>query len=259
MLARAATIATLVSYALALGLSDQCTRALSGIATSPDAAACLSPSSLVSVFLGSSNTSVVDPINGWLTSLCSSPACSNDTLAAIVTNATTGCAMELSALGFNAAESGAKEQITVAVQTYYPTLRKVICLKDGDTNCVTQTLKNLESIIGPLSVDNVIQVVGKGFNFSAIPENMTCTNCIKEAYNVIKQDFPMLDDPETTQAIQGQCSADFTDGKTPAGISQSATTNTEVKQDSGSVAFTSSSLMSASALVVISGIFAALL
>lgn len=90
----------------------------------------MSPGSLVTAFLGSSNSSVVDPINNWLTNLCGSPACTNDTLSAIVNNATTGCATELSALGFNAADSGAKDQVTAAVETYYPTVRKVICLKE---------------------------------------------------------------------------------------------------------------------------------
>lgn len=111
-------------------LTPQCTQALSGIAANPDAAACLAPGSLLTAFLGGNNASIVGPINNWLTNLCGSPACTNDTLSAIVTNATTGCATELSAFGFNAAESGAKEQITAAVQIYYPTVRKVVCLKE---------------------------------------------------------------------------------------------------------------------------------
>lgn len=107
-------------------LSTQCTNALTGIATNPDAAACLAPGSLVQIIAGGANTSIVGPINTWLTNVCSAPACSNDTISAVVQNVTTGCSNELSGLGLS---SDMIPSITSLIQQYYPTARQVICLK----------------------------------------------------------------------------------------------------------------------------------
>jgi hypothetical protein len=83
----------------------------------------------------------------------------------------------------------------------------------GGQNCITQTLKNLESVIGPLSVENVVKVAAGGFPITSIPKNFTCTNCLKEAYNIVKQDFSaegVFATQEDNQVIQEQCGADFT-------------------------------------------------
>ena len=107
-------------------VSSGCTSALGSIATNPDSEACLSPSSLVSIFIGSSDSSVIDPINNWLNSICTVGSCSNATLAAIVTNITSGCPSELGTLGYDAYQPQALIDI---VQDAYPTVRQVLCLK----------------------------------------------------------------------------------------------------------------------------------
>ncbi|KAF9049832.1 hypothetical protein BJ165DRAFT_1525147 [Panaeolus papilionaceus] len=216
---RTLTFTALIAYASAQSLSQQCTSTLTAIAGNPDAASCLSPTSLLPLLTGGSNNSVVPTINTWLTSICGAPACSNDTLAAVVKNATEGCSTELSAFGFN---SNLTPSITGLVQQYYPTVRKVVCLKDGDNNCIVKTLGDVESTFGPLSLQNIVKLVANPPN--DLPANITCTNCIKAAYTVVAQDIPALVS-DTAPALQQQCGADFTDGQTPTGISQSANTN----------------------------------
>jgi hypothetical protein len=123
----------------------------------------------------------------------------------------------LSGWGFT---SSLTPSITSVIQQYYPTVRKVVCLKDGDTNCITQTLTNIQDTVGTLTLANVAQLV---VSPPTLPANITCTNCIKAAYSVIHTDAPTLV-ADVAPALQSQCGADFTDGTTPTGIVQSANT-----------------------------------
>lgn len=248
MLTRTLTISALLSVAAAqINLSASCTKALTTIATNADANACLTPSPLLPI-LTDSSASVVDPINNWLTSLCAAPSCSNDTIAAIVTNATTGCATDLAAIGYTAESTPA---VSALIQQYYPTVRNVVCLKDGNTNCVTQTLTNIQGVLGPLSIQNVLALVAADTNVT-LPANISCTNCLKAAYNAVNTEIPGL---FTTDSVQNECGASFTDGATPAGISETASTKTAASQtkDSGALML---GVSSATLLMIISSAFA---
>jgi len=246
MFTRTLAISALLSFAAAQSLSAGCTKALTTIATSPEANACLTPSPLISIITNPS-ASIIDPINNWLGSLCAAPSCSNATLAAIVQNATAGCPTELAGLGFQTNDTTA---ITTIVQQYYPTVRKVVCLKEGNTNCITQTLTNLQNTVGTLSISNIANLT-TALQSPNVPQNVSCTNCIKAATNIIRTDMPgLLND----QSLQTQCGASFTDGATPSGISQTAS-NTVVK---GSGALGLGAFSVASLLVAISSGFALL-
>ncbi|EDR08811.1 uncharacterized protein LACBIDRAFT_296259 [Laccaria bicolor S238N-H82] len=254
---RAFAVISLAAYASAQSLSSACTTALTSVALNPDAAACLSPSSLIPIATGGANKSVVAPINNWLTAVCGAPACSNATIAAVVTNITTGCATDLAATGFT---SDLTPTITTLVEQYYPTVRQVICLKDGSTNCITETLTNIEAIVGPLTLTNILSIAANPP--STIPTNITCSNCIKAAYNIIAKDVPSIVS-EAAPALQSQCGASFTDGATPSGISESATNAALASTSSkaaaaGSVAMLSQGLvagLAASGLVIGSTLF----
>ncbi|KAG5640788.1 hypothetical protein DXG03_007193, partial [Asterophora parasitica] len=230
-----------------LSLSQPCTQALTIIATSADANACLTPSPLIPI-LTNSNTSIVEPINNWLTSLCAAPACSNNTLAAIVANVTTGCSAELTLAGF---QSGDTSAVTALIQKYYPTARNVVCLKDGNTNCVTQMLTNVQNIAGPLTVQNILALISE--NGMDVPSNVTCTNCIKAAYNIVNAEVPGF--LGSNSDVQEQCGASFTDGATPSGITQSAS-DQAAGSTKNSGAFTFGAFTGATALVAISSAFA---
>ncbi|KAJ7703072.1 hypothetical protein B0H17DRAFT_1041500 [Mycena rosella] len=175
----------------ALSLSNECQTALSAVAANTDANACLSFSSLFTVVI-QSNASIITPVDSWLKSLCSAAPCSNATLSAVVTNVTAGCSAELS-----------------LVEQYYPTARNILCLTDSGTNCITQTLTNAQAILGTLSISNIGDVIATAFTTTSVPSNVTCTNCVKEAYNVLNADFPGTLSAEAS-ALQSECGSSFT-------------------------------------------------
>ncbi|KAJ7076371.1 hypothetical protein B0H15DRAFT_599593 [Mycena belliarum] len=205
----------------ALSLSSGCQSALTQVAGNADANACLSISSLISTVI-QSNSSIVTPVDNMLKALCAAAPCTNATLSAIVTNITTGCSTELSSTGSSAPSAST---LTTLVQQYYPTVRNIVCLTDSGTNCITQTLTNLQAILGTLSINNIGGVLSKALTTTSVPANVTCTNCNKQAFNVLNQAFPGTLTSESS-ALQSQCGASFTDGNTPAGIVQSAKTTT---------------------------------
>ena len=73
------------------------------------------------------DASLVNPINNWLTGLCSQPSCSNDTLAEVTDNVASGCQEELGQFGLGNATSA---QLTSLVQMVYPTVRQIVCLEE---------------------------------------------------------------------------------------------------------------------------------
>ncbi|KIK67286.1 hypothetical protein GYMLUDRAFT_238595 [Collybiopsis luxurians FD-317 M1] len=211
-----AALATALGVSAQSGISQQCSTTLAQIATNP-ASACLSPSSLIPLLSSSGNTSLVDGINSWLSNACSTARCSNASLSAIVTNVTSGCGTELSTLGFSSSDPSS---LISTVQQFYPTVRQVVCLKDGNTNCITETLTNIQTAIGSnLTLTNVEGLISSG-NVS-LPANVTCTNCIKAAYSTVNSAFPGLIGSDQS-ALQQQCGSSFTDGTIPSGIVESA-------------------------------------
>ncbi|KAE9411339.1 hypothetical protein BT96DRAFT_1028684 [Gymnopus androsaceus JB14] len=206
------------------GLSSQCTTGLAQIATN-STSACLSPTSLISLFTASSNTSIVQPINTWLSSVCGVPACSNATLAAVVTNLTAACSAELSSFGFTSENTAT---LISTVQEAYPTVRNVMCLEDGSTNC------------GLIATGNV-----------SLPSNVTCTNCTQAAFNTVNTGFPGLFGSENS-TLQQQCGSSFTDGSTPSGIVESASNSTASSSTGSNSALGAVSLISKNTLFGIS-------
>lgn len=231
---RAVTFVALVAYASAqsLGISSQCQSTLTSLVVNPDAA-CLDISSLIPVVTaGSSLSSLIGPINTWLTNLCNTPACSNATIAAIVQNVTTGCTSDLSSLGFTSSDTS---QVTNLVEQFYPTVRQVVCLKDGSTNCITQTLTNIQNVTDSFNLTSIASLTtGAGITLPNVPTNVTCTNCIKAIYNQVKSAFPSAAS-DAAPALQSQCGASFTDGTAPSGIVESATTATTVASNSAAL------------------------
>ncbi|EEB92613.1 hypothetical protein MPER_08851 [Moniliophthora perniciosa FA553] len=94
----------------------------------------------------------------------------------------------------------------------------------GDTNCVTQTLTNIQNSVGTLSPNNIVNIVANISTQDSLlnAQNITCTDCIKEAYNIINTDFPLGSDAQSE--LQQQCGASFVDGQTPSSITQTAST-----------------------------------
>lgn len=84
-------------------------------------------------------------------------------------------------------------------------------VSSGSTNCITQTLKSYEGLVGTLSINNIItRAFGGGANISEVPTNVTCSNCAKAAYSVVESAFPELATKQATESAQAQCGASFT-------------------------------------------------
>jgi len=248
VIAVSAAVAVVSAQTSSLPLSAGCLAALVNVAASPEAA-CIDASSLVTAASTLTNTtSIVDPINTWLTGLCGQSTCSNASLAAIVTNVTTGCSAELSSFGFTSDETPA---VISLVQQYYPTVQSVVCLKDtaNSTLCVTETLKNVESLLGTLDINNIAGIEAKANALTSVPTNLTCTSCIKAAYNIINTNLPSLASGYSAP-LSSQCGASFIDKAAPSGIaSGSAAAGASGTSAAGGSATSSSAAMGAASLL----------
>lgn len=217
-------------------VSPQCQNTIIAVAASPQAE-CLNPNGLLQVFLQGTSNSVVTPIDNWLKGLCAEGPCSNDDIAAIVTNITTGCATDLQSVLGNATPGS----LTPLVQQIYPTVRKVVCLADASDNkqlCVTQTLTNIQTVTGTLTIDKIQQLattISNGQTSSLSNVNF-CTPCVKQAYNVAKGDFPAVFGQGTTPAsdLQAKCGSSFIDGASDSNIIETASNSSTTSVSSSS-------------------------
>ncbi|KIM40212.1 hypothetical protein M413DRAFT_446379 [Hebeloma cylindrosporum] len=247
-------------------LSSTCKTTLQGVLIAPDAQ-CLNLGTFLSVAVtssGSSNISIPDIANTWLSGLCASGSCSNSTIASIVKNVTTGCADDLN--NFGVTQAGiTTETILQYAQTFYPPVREIACLKDDGSGklCVPQTLSALEAIIGKLGVENLDwntfwETLAK--LAAADYKNVACTACTKEAYNIGSKVFPFPDLlAQAAKPISDTCGASFLDGATPPGVSHTAISGEfAVRKSSALSGFGSVSLTGAT-LFVISSMFVVLL
>ncbi|KAL1741863.1 hypothetical protein HDZ31DRAFT_84555 [Schizophyllum fasciatum] len=192
-------------------LTGDCTTAILNVANNRDAAACLSVSSLVPLLSG--DVPIVGPVSGWIDHVCPAPACSDDTLEAITANVTSGCATELNTFGIS---PDAASAIARVVQSVYPTLREVLCLSDGDANCVVQTLTNVQDMYGDLTPVNIYRILTS--DDVTLPSNITCTDCTKGFYSTLAPNIALVNEDDA----QARCGDDFTDHSMPSGIKQSA-------------------------------------
>lgn len=207
-------------------ISAQCQSTLLNISSSSEGQ-CLNTAGLVSVFVTSSNTSVIGPVQNWLTGLCSQGPCTNQTLATLVSDITQGCSSELSSLGI----TGNSSSITASVQKYYPVVREIVCLKEyvfsgarvptadspgvniftsnnASQLCLIEELYNIQNGTGtPLTTDVIFSP--ELIPILTLPQNATCNNCTKEAYNIIITKYPQVITSDTNSSISKQCGADF--------------------------------------------------
>ncbi|KAK7053406.1 hypothetical protein VNI00_004032 [Paramarasmius palmivorus] len=194
-------------------LSSSCQASLQGLLQS-DEAACLNAPAILSSILGSQDDINIPRImDSYLTSLCSSGSCTNENLAAVARNLTTGCNEDLAALDIDLS-GDAQDQIVDLVQQIYPTVREIACLKDNTANqfCATQTLNSLEKLVGGLTFDDpsfldifadVQRLLQTGV------QSLVCTGCTKEAFSIARSNFPALVS-QVDDEVSGFCGASFT-------------------------------------------------
>ena len=77
----------------------------------------------------------------------------------------------------------------------------------GSINCVTQFLTNIETVVGTISVSNILNLA-RNVTASNFPLNITCTDCNKAIYNEVNQSIPSLA-TDLGPALKTQCGASF--------------------------------------------------
>ncbi|RPD63847.1 hypothetical protein L227DRAFT_572288 [Lentinus tigrinus ALCF2SS1-6] len=254
--------------AQSFSLSSQCQDTLAALVTSSETS-CLNAQALVGLVASSSssaNTSLVSPINTWATGFCGKAVCSNDTLANVVSNVTSGCSSDLESLGLSNIDSG---ELTSLVQTAYPTFRQVVCLADTNNSnalCLTETLNNLEPYTGQLTITNLesyASTIMAGGSIPNIPSNVTCTDCVKAAYSLISQSFGDLIPSGVSSNLSSTCGSSFVDGSQPSTVTQLASnsgSSTTVTPNGAAPSFSSAPVFGivASSLLAVSSAFALL-
>lgn len=87
-------------------------------------------------------------------------------------------------------------------------LRSFFVSTTNNTLCVTQTLNNLQSADGTLTISMIMSLISGGVPQSLNKSSVACTNCNKASYNLIKQQ-PALLGNTTTASLQNTCGASF--------------------------------------------------
>lgn len=234
----ALTAAAAMHAAAALSLSSQCQQTLASVVTSSEAK-CLDAQALIGLVVAGTNSSVVGPLNNWLTGMCAAPACTNATLASVVGNVTAGCASDLAAYVI---ASGDASELTSIVQTAYPTARKAACLSDTANNhtlCVTETLTNAQAITGTLTLSKLASLVSQvaaGGSAPALPSNVTCTSCTQAMYDTVDAAFPGALTGGANNTVAAQCGSNFTSAAMPSSITQTANNAVESTAAAGAAA-----------------------
>jgi len=223
-------------YVSAQSLSSQCQSTLTTLATSSEAS-CLNLVGLIPLATAnSSSTSIISPINSWLSGVCSTGACTNQTLSDVVTNITSGCSSDLQSLGLSTSNAQA---IIPYVQEAYPIVRQIACLQDTSTsqNCVTETLYGVQNATTTLSLTNIVGLVSQlsSGKVPDIPKNVTCSDCAHAAYTVASTSaLASYFASDTNSSISSYCGSDFTNGQMPSDVKETASDSTSTTGSSGS-------------------------
>jgi hypothetical protein len=218
-------------------ISQSCQNAFLNILGDKEASTCLNANGLISAAgKTGANDSLVQPVTDWATGMCAAGPCSNSTLEALVRNVTSGCSAELSKAGLSTSNAG---DLVGYVQLGYPTVRKVLCLKDNDAGklCVNEDLSAIETAMGkPLSITNIIGLATNVSVLTSLPKDKICSSCNKAVYATVKQDFPSLVSSSVDSMVSSQCGSDFVNGQMPSNIQQTAaqgSKSTESKDKDG--------------------------
>jgi hypothetical protein len=98
--------------------------------------------------------------------------------------------------------------------------------KSNNQLCITEFLDNLQSIVGPLSTNNLVtigQEIINGNSTVTIPKNDTCNDCTQAAWAIIMQDVPSVaSDSTITGPIASTCGESFLNGTKPTDIVESS-------------------------------------
>jgi len=180
-------IAISLSFAaLSVAISQQCQTGISNLAANSEASSCLGVNQFTNLFLTNPNTSVITPVQNWLTAFCGAPDCSNATIAAVVTNVSTACATDLQSLEIT---SSAVQMIIPYITEFFGTAKEVLCLADTSKSefCAVEIGQTIETATGhPLSLDEFYDAYDTILGGSSpVNETLFCTACTQGALSIL--------------------------------------------------------------------------
>jgi len=77
--------------------------------------------------------------------------------------------------------------------------------------CVVESLQDIQGLVGNLSPSNVNNIIPQVTSMTSIPTNLLCTDCSKEAYNIVAMDLPdLVSQVNLPSLLGGVCGANFT-------------------------------------------------
>ncbi|CAK9786312.1 unnamed protein product [Cutaneotrichosporon oleaginosum] len=192
------------------GLSAGCTSTFAGFILG-DLSSCLQITELLPVINSGGNSSVVDPLNGYLTSLCASstPTCSNSSLTSAASSVRSGCQQEL------ADQSSIANLFLTVVENYTP-IKTAACSKNATNNefCAADALNTIQNVSGEVTFNTITALLGGDGSATqrlqdALGTGELCTGCVAGIYNAALQVNGSIATSSIGQAVTQQCGANF--------------------------------------------------
>ncbi|KAI0027405.1 hypothetical protein K488DRAFT_90893 [Vararia minispora EC-137] len=174
----------------ALSISPGCQSAITSIAFSQKGV-CLNVlglgGSLLIMSLNGS-ASFVQPLDSWAQSICSQPACSNQTLSSIVGKLAANCSADVPFTDIRT--------LAADFQEYYPAFREALCLKNATSNqlCITDILTSIEDTTGTFTPSKMFFDMAIAIRLGGLPlptpPDLACSDCMQAATLVFSNHGP---------------------------------------------------------------------
>jgi hypothetical protein len=217
-------------------LPESCKTALLNIALNPEASSCLNTPVIMNTVLDIKQAGI-DPVatlNTYISGMCNSGMCSNQTLTDIVKNVTAGCSGYALDYGFDIAGEAMDLNIALVLEAY-PTARNVACLKEciscslpaclclfltaiyrtsTDGFCAVSTFNRSildYAIDSDNSISGLYQTLMDAYVRGITPAKIerSCTPCTKAAWSLVRNASSELRE-ENDGNIARVCGANFT-------------------------------------------------
>ncbi|KAG8711606.1 hypothetical protein FRC08_015698 [Ceratobasidium sp. 394] len=243
-------------------LSSSCQTALAGALTGP-AGQCLGVPGLANIAATKGDESLIPPIDSWLNTTCAQPACTNATIDAVVGNVTSGCRSDLNQWHVTDEDI---ETVSGYIKEFYPPAREVACLKDSNASnqfCITESLKKFENSTGmSLTPNNLWNLSPSLYSTnSTLTKELTCTDCTKAAWNIIKPYLGSDAQAEVASQLDQICGAGFSNSPAPPSVQRTANSAVQAANNNSQNGAVSTSAFSSmiAAVLGVAGVFALVL
>lgn len=196
-----------------ISLSPTCQQTVLQLANSSNPVyQCLQVNSLIPAL--TTNTSIIPPVDDYLSAVCYNDPCNSTIVNATANSVIESCSTDLANFGI---DNGTVSLIF----GLYPLARDVVCLKNNETEfltnatiplnstsynstngtfCLTELATNITGYLGVNLTNSYIDTLVLGGNYTAlqalgsIPPTALCSDCIFAAVDLIEQQYPLAGD-----------------------------------------------------------------